>query len=90
MSATRSELLTSSPASERSSTALVLLVTSAQLLPPSEPFATPDPTFVTQLIANNQQQKDRRRWPRDRAADADAAYHPHHARAAGVRTKQTI
>lgn len=93
MSATRPEQLTylrPEAAAKPASTALVPVVTSAQLLPPPQPFPTPDPTFVTQLIANNQQSAERRRWPRDRAADAFSAYHPHHTRPAGVKTRQMI
>jgi len=72
--------------------AVVPVVTSTQPIPPVERFTTPDPTFVTQLIANAEQLADRRRWPRDRASDASSAYgaHQHPVFGAGLKTRQTI
>ena len=74
------------------STAVVTVAAAAQGLPPAEPLASPDPTFVTQLIADAERLADRRRWPRDRAADALTAYgaHQHRAFGAGLKTRQMI
>jgi hypothetical protein len=59
------------------STALVPVVASSQWEPPAGHVPTPAPTFVTQLIADAERFADRRRWPRDRAADALSAYGAH-------------
>jgi len=74
------------------STALVPVVASSQWEPPAGHVPTPAPTFVTQLIADAERFADRRRWPRDRAADALSAYgaHPHRAFGAGPKTTQVI
>src|SRR6516164_5377725 len=73
------------------STALVPLVESAQWVPPAPRFPAPDPTFVTQLIANAERLADRRRWPRDRAADACSAYaHQRGTMGAGQTTRQVL
>ena len=74
------------------STALVAVVAATQWVPPAEPLPSPDPTFVTQLIADAERFADRRRWPRDRAADASSAYgaHGHQILPAGLKTKQMI
>jgi hypothetical protein len=74
---------------ESASTALVPAVSSTQWVPP-KCLPSPDPTFVTQLIANAEQLAERRRWPRDRAADAFSAYHTHRAFSTGLKTRQTI
>jgi len=74
------------------STAVVAVVASTQWTPPAEPLPSPDPTFVTQLIADAERLADRRRWPRDRAADALSAYgtHQHRAFGAGLKTRRMI
>jgi hypothetical protein len=74
------------------STALVPVVASTQWVPPAQRVPSPDPTFVTQLIANAEQLAERRRWPRDSAADALSAYHArqHRAYGAGLKTRQMI
>ena len=56
------------------STALMPVVASTQWVPPAPRIPSPDPTFVTQLIASAEQFAERRRWPRDSAADAFSAY----------------
>ncbi len=68
------------------------VVASSQWEPPAGHVPTPAPTFVTQLIADAERFADRRRWPRDRAADALSAYgaHPHRAFGAGPKTRQMI
>ena len=70
----------------------VTVVASEQWVPPAEALPSPDPIFVTQLIADAERLADRRRWPRDRAADALSAYgaQQHHASGAGLKTKQVI
>jgi hypothetical protein len=55
-------------------TGLVPAVAATQWVPPARHVPAPDPTFVTQLIAGAERLADRRRWPRDRAADALSAY----------------
>jgi len=73
------------------STAMVPVAIPAQWVSPTPRLPSPDPTFVTQLIANAEQRAERRRWPRDRAADASLAYaHPHHAYVAGLKTRRMI
>jgi hypothetical protein len=73
------------------STAIVPIVDTAQRLPPAPRFPSPDPTFVTQLIANAEQIAERRRWPRDRAADALSAYAARRrSTGAGLKTRQMI
>lgn len=74
------------------STAVMAVVAATQWVPPAEPLPSPDPTFVAQLIADAERFADRRRWPRDRAADASSAYgaHQHDAFSAGLKTKQMI
>ena len=74
------------------STAVVPFVASTQWEPPPGYLPTPAPTFVTQLIADAERRADRRRWPRDRAADARSAYgaHSHRAFGAGLKTRQMI
>ena len=88
MPATRPLQLTylrSGESAKPASRALVPVVASMQHVP------APDPTFVTQLIANAEELADRRRWPRDRAADASSAYaHQHRAFGAGHKTRQMI
>lgn len=69
------------------STALVPLGRPAQTASSETNVPSPDPTFVTQLIANHQQLRERRRWPRDRAADARLAY-AHLRSAMGSKTRQ--
>ena len=71
-------------------TAIVPFVQATQWVPPAQRVPSPDPTFITQLIANAEQLAERRRWPRDRAADAASAYRMHHAFGTGLRTRQTI
>jgi hypothetical protein len=75
---------------EPASTAVVPLVASTQWAPPAARFPSPDPTFVTQLIASAEQLAERRRWPRDRAADASSAYAHPHLYGTGLKTRQTI
>jgi hypothetical protein len=71
-------------------TALVPVV-ATQWVPPAEHVPSPDPTFVTQLIADAERLADRRRWPRDRAADALSAYDAHQpVFGAGLKTRQMI
>jgi hypothetical protein len=72
------------------STAMVPVVASTQWAPPAERSPSPDPTFVTQLIANAEQLAERRRWPRDRATDASSAYDAHRVFGVGLKTRQTI
>ncbi len=73
------------------STALVpVAASSTHSVPPAQQLPSPDPTFVTQLIASARQLAERRRWPRDRAADANSAYHQHRVFGAGLKTRQTI
>jgi hypothetical protein len=73
------------------STALVPLAESTQWVPPAPRFPAPDPTFVTQLIANAERLADRRRWPRDRATDAFSAYaRQRGTMGAGQTTRQMI
>jgi hypothetical protein len=74
------------------STALVPVVASTQWIPPVQRVPSPDPTFVMQLIANAEQLAERRRWPRDSAADAPSAYdaRKHRAYRAGLKTRQMI
>ena len=74
------------------STAVVPAAAPVQWAAPAERFPAPDPTFVTQLIANAEKLADRRRWPRDRTADAFSAYgaHQHPVFGAGLKTRQTI
>jgi hypothetical protein len=73
------------------STAVIPVVASTQWIPQAMRLPpSPDPTFVTQLIANAEQLAERRRWPRDRAADANSAYHQHRVFGAGLKTRQTI
>jgi len=73
-------------------TAVVPVAASTQRLPPTQPLPSPDPSFVTQLIAAAERLADRRRWPRDRAADALSAYgaHRHRILGAGPKTRQMI
>lgn len=73
-------------------TALVPVVASTQRAPPTQPVPPPDPIFVTQLIASAEQLKERRRWPRDRAADACSAYGAcqHRTIGAGLKTRHMI
>jgi hypothetical protein len=72
------------------STAAVSVMAPAQWVPPAQRLPSPDPTFVTQLIANAEQLAERRRWPRDRAADASSAYAHPHIHGTGLKTRQTI
>jgi hypothetical protein len=91
MSTTRPERLTylrSGRSAKPASTALVPVVASTQWTPRAPHLPSPDPTFVTQLIANAEQLAERRRWPRDRATDALAAYRPHRALDAGMKTRR--
>ena len=94
MSATRPLQLTYLSAADSvklASTALVPFVESTQWAPAAQRVPSPDPTFVTQLIANAEQLAERRRWPRDRTADAFSAYAPQRrACGAGLKTRQMI
>ena len=57
----------------------------------AQPVPSPDPSFVAQLIANAARLADRRRWPRDRGADARDAYARRGGAAdAGAQTRQTV
>jgi hypothetical protein len=70
---------------------LVPLMEATQPISSVPPVPSPDPTFVTQLIANAQQLTERRRWPRDRAADALSAYAcQRRPIGAELKTRQTI
>ncbi|WP_245286902.1 hypothetical protein [Bradyrhizobium sp. Tv2a-2] len=94
MSATRPLQLTylrPAESAKPASTAIVPVVDAAQWVPPAPRFPSPDPTFVTQLIANAEQLAERRRWPRDSAADARSAYTPPRRNTgAGLKTRQMI
>jgi hypothetical protein len=58
---------------------------------PAQQLPSPDSSFVTQLIANAERLADRRRWPRDRGADARDAYADQHgASIAGMKTGRMI
>jgi hypothetical protein len=72
------------------STALVPVVAATQWAPPAGHPPSPDPTFVTQLIANAERLAERRRWPRDRAADASFAYRADRRPVYGAKTRQMI
>jgi hypothetical protein len=92
MSATGPERLTylrPEESAKPASKALVPVAQSGQWEPPTPGLPSPDPTFVTQLIANAEQLADQRRWPRDRAADAFSAY-ARRAHGAGSKTRQMI
>lgn len=93
MSATRPlQSICVRPAEEAkpASTALVPLVTSTQWAQPAPRFPAPDPTFVTQLIANAELLSRRGACSRESAADALSAYHAPHAYRAGLKTRQMI
>jgi len=55
---------------------------------PEQPTSRAD--FVTQLIATAEYAPQTRSVRRATPADAQAAYRPHHATTAGIRTRQTI
>ena len=74
---------------ELAATALVPVLEVAHRAAPVR-VPSPDPTFVAQMMAGAQQQAERRRWPRDRAADAFSAYHARKPRPTGSRTRQTV
>jgi hypothetical protein len=94
MSATRPLQLTSfrpAEGAKLASTALVPFVDATQWAPPAPRYPSPDPTFVTQLIANAELLAERRRWPRDNAADALSAYaRQRRTSGAGLTTTQII
>jgi len=95
MSATRPEQITylrPGESAKPASTALVPLVESTQWVPPAQHVPSPDPTFVTQLIANAEQLSQRGRGSGDSAADALSAYHTRQRRAlgTGLKTRQMI
>jgi hypothetical protein len=69
---------------------VVPLVESTQWVPPAPHGPTPDPIFVTQLIANAERLADRRRWSRDRAADVFSAYAQRGTMGAGQTTRHMI
>ena len=94
MSATRPLQLTylrPAEGAKPASMAVAPFVEATRWVVPAPRLPPPDPTFVIQLIANAEQRAERRRWPRDRAADALSAYAPQRrAIGAGRKARETI
>ena len=94
MSATRPERLTyllDEESAKPASQALVPVVQSAQWVPPAPRFPSPDPTFVTQLLACAEQLTRRGPCACDSAADALSAYaRQSRGCGAGFKTRQMI